>query len=308
MTDRNALMADAYLTASAALDDSSLQHTALNDLDFIIGHLRAPDGSFYHVWSDGHAQVSGLAADQVYLFNALVDAYQFSADQKYLAEARKLAAIIVKNFRAKDSNLLTNRDTEDAHTVIAHSSATAQVFFDLPTPSVQATMAIATAKLALLTGDDSYSKTANEMMTSAPAMAGAMLSNSVATVGLALEYRANGDATVAIAGPPGDARAAALWRMALASYRPGKIVTRIGSDRAAVPRGEYAAAAAARCSESRQLKAKNVPLAFVCAGTACATPVVTPAKLAQVIRKFGVKGSDRTTVANDRPASPHPPM
>ncbi len=63
-------------------------------------------------------------------------------------------------------------------------------------------MAIATAKLALITGDDSYSKAANELMASAPAMAGSMLSNSVATVGLALEYRANGDATVAIVGPP----------------------------------------------------------------------------------------------------------
>jgi hypothetical protein len=303
MTDRNALMADAYLTASAALDDSGLQRTALDDLDFIIAHLRAPDGSFYHVWSDGHAQVSGLAADQVYLLNALVDAYQFSANEKYLAEARKLDAIIVKNFRANDSNLLTNRDTEDAHTVIAQSSATAQVFFDLPTPSVQATMAIATAKLALLTGDDGYSKTANEMMASAPAMAGAILSNSVATVGLALEYRANGEATVAIAGPPGDARAAALWRMALASYRPGKVVTRIGSDRSSVTAMPAAARAMFESSA-----AKNVPLAFVCAGTACATPVVTPAKLAQVIRKFGVKGIDQTTVANDKPTSPHPPM
>jgi uncharacterized protein YyaL (SSP411 family) len=303
MTDRNALMADAYLAASATLDDSSLQRVALNDLDFMIAHMRAPDGSFFHVWSDGRAQVSGLAADQVYLLNALVDAYQFSADDKYLAEARKLAAVIVKNFRANDSNLLTNRDTEDAHTVIAQSSATAQVFFDMPTPSVQATMAIATAKLALLTGDDGYSKTANDMMTSAPATAGAMLSNSVATVGLALEYRANGEATVAIAGPPGDARAAALWRMALASYRPGKIVTRIGSDSSSVAAMPPAARAMFESSA-----AKNVPLAFVCAGTACATPVGTPAKLAQVIRKFGVKGSDQTTLANDPPAPSHPPM
>ena len=67
MTDRNALMADAYLTASAALDDSSLQRTALTDLDFIVAHMRAPDGSFFHVWSDGRAQVAGLVADQVYL-------------------------------------------------------------------------------------------------------------------------------------------------------------------------------------------------------------------------------------------------
>jgi uncharacterized protein YyaL (SSP411 family) len=237
------------------------------------------------------------------VLNALVDAYQFSADEKYLVEARKLAAIIVKNFQAKGSNLLKNRNTEDASTVIAQASASGQVFLDLPTPSVQATMAIAMAKLALITGDDNYSKNANELMASAPAMAGSMLSNSVATVGLALEYRANGGATVAIVGPPGDARATALWRMALASYRPGKIVTRIGSNRSDT--ASMPAAARAMFDSSA---AKNVPLAFVCAGTACANPVATPAKLAQVIRKFGVKGTDTTAVANDGPASARPPM
>jgi uncharacterized protein YyaL (SSP411 family) len=91
--------------------------------------------------------------------------------------------------------------------------------------------------------------------------------------------------------------------MALASYRPGKIVTRLGSDRSSA--ASMPAAARAMFESSA---AKNVPLAFVCAGTACATPVVTPAKLAQVIRKFGVKGIDQTTVANDKPTSPHPPM
>jgi uncharacterized protein YyaL (SSP411 family) len=130
-----------------------------------------------------------------------------------------------------------------------------------------------------------------------------MLSNAVATVGLELEYRANGGATVAIVGPAGDARASALWRMALASYRPGKIVMRIGSNRS-----DTASMPAAARAMLDSTAAKNVPLAFVCAGTACATPVATPAKLAQVIRKFGVKGVDQTAVANGKPASAAPPM
>ncbi|MGD0671645.1 MAG: thioredoxin domain-containing protein [Candidatus Binatus sp.] len=303
MTDRNALMADAYLTASAALDDPGLQRTALNDLDFILGHLRAPDGSFFHVWSGGRGQVAGLAADQVYLLDAMIDAYQFSAEEKYLVEARMLAAIILKNFRADGSSLLVNRETEDAGTVIAQSQASAPVFYDMPAPSVQATMAIATAKLGLLTGDGSYAKAANELMASAPAMAGSMLSNSVATVGLELEYRANGDAMVAVAGPHSDARAAALWNTALASYRPGKIVMRIGSDRGAAKAMPDAMQAMFASSAE-----KGVPLAFVCAGTACATPVGTPAKLAEVIWRFGVPGNDKASLANDRPALGRPPM
>jgi len=302
MTDRNALMADAYLAASAALDDSSLQRAALNDLDFIITHMRAPDGSFFHVWSDGRVHVAGLAADQVYLLNALIDAYQFSADEKFLAEARALAAIILKDFRADGSSLLVNRESEDANTVIAQSQTSGQVFLDMSTPSVQATMAIAAAKLGIITGDDNYSKIADELMASAPVMAGSMLSDLVATVGLALEYRANGEAMVAIVGPHGDARAAALWRMALASYRPGKIVMRIGSDSGAE---SMPAAARAMLASSA---AKGVPLAFVCAGTACATPVGTPAKLAMVIRSFGVERRDKTTLANDKPALARPPM
>jgi len=302
MTDRNALMSSAYLTASAALRDPSLQREAFDDLNFILAHLRALDGSFFHVWSDGHAQVAGLVADQVYLVDALVDAYQFSADQKYLAEAQTLATIILKNFRANGSGLLVNRDTEDASTVIAGSQASGQVFFDLPTPSVQATMAIATAKLALITGDDTYAQAANELMASAPAMAGSMLSSTVATVGLELEYRANGEATIAIASSANDARAADLWKTALASYRPGKVVIRIGSDRNA---SAMPAAARAMFASST---AKGVPLAFVCAGTACATPIAKPAKLAEVIRTFGVKGGDRTVIATDKPAVARPPM
>ncbi|MGA7871600.1 MAG: hypothetical protein WCA22_11950, partial [Candidatus Binatus sp.] len=176
------------------------------------------------------------------------------------------------------------------------------VFLDMSMPSVQATMAIATAKLALITGDDRYSKIADELMESAPAMAGSMMSDLVATVGLALEYRANGQATVAIAGPHGDARAAALWKMALASYRPGKVVMRVGSDYG----GAEVPAAARTMFESSA--AKGVPLAFVCAGTACATPIETPAKLAAVIRRFGVKGIGKTTLANDKPVLTRPPL
>jgi uncharacterized protein YyaL (SSP411 family) len=283
------------------LDDSRLQRAALDDLDFILARMRAPDGSFFHVWSDERAQVGGLVTDQVYLFNALIDAYQFSADEKYLTEAQKLAAIILKRFRTEGSNLLVNRETEDAGTVIGRAAVNGQVFFDMPMPSVQATMALASAKLAVLTGDQSYAKDANELMASAP---DSMLSSSVATVGLALENRANGDATVVVVGPKGDARAAALWRMALASYRPGKIVMRVASDRG----GNEAAIPAAARAMLASSAAKGVPLAFVCAGTACATPVATPAKLAAVIRKFGVNGIENTAFARDRPPLARPPM
>jgi len=288
------LMADAYLTASAALSDLGLKRIALNDLDFILAHLRAPDGSFYHVWSDGRAQVAGLVADQVYLLDALIDAYQFSAEEKYLAEARALAAIILKNFRAPGSGLLVNLSGTGKGTVIAESEAGAQVFYDMPMPSVQATMAIATDKLGLLTGIDSSARASNDLLADVPSIAKSMMSNAIATLGLALEYRKNGQAVVAIAGPQADPRAAALWKAALACYRPGKIVTIVQSNHGPT---ELPAAAQAMFAASA---GQGVPLAFVCAGTACATPVRSPEKLANVIKRFGVSGTDQSTLANDR--------
>jgi uncharacterized protein len=302
MTDRNALMADAYLTASAALGDQSLKRIALNDLDFILAHMRARDGSVYHVWSDGHAQVAGLVADQVYLLDALIDAYQFSGEEKYLAEARTLAAIIVKTFRAPGSGVLVNLSSADNGPVIAESAASAQVFYDMPMPSVQATMSIATAKLGLLTGDDSYAKMSDELLANA-AMAKSMMSSAVATLGLALEYGKYGDAVVAVVGSQTDPRAAALLKTALASYRPGKSVTLIQSNRG-VATGLPPAAQAMVAASAGEAS----PLAFVCAGTACATPVRSPEKLANVIKQFGVNGSGKTTLANDRQVPQPPPM
>jgi uncharacterized protein YyaL (SSP411 family) len=302
MTDRNALMADAYLTASAALDDQSLKHIALDDLDFILAHMRARDGSVYHVWSDGRAQVAGLVADQVYLLNALIDAYQFSGEEKYLAEARSLAAVILKKFRAPGSGVLVNLSSADNGPVIAQSAPGAQVFYDMPMPSVQATMSIATAKLGLLTGDDSYTKRSSELLADA-SMAKSMMSSAVATLGLALEDGKYGDAVVAIVGSQSDSRAAGLLKTALASYRPGKIVTRIESSHG-VATGLPPAAQAMVAASAGEAS----PLAFVCAGTACATPVRSPEKLANVIRQFGVSGSGKQTLANDRQVPQPPPM
>jgi uncharacterized protein YyaL (SSP411 family) len=169
------------------------------------------------------------------------------------------------------------------------------VFYDMPMPSPQATMSIATAKLGLLTGDEGYTKASNELLADAPSLAKSMMSNAIATLGLALEYRKNGEAVVAIVGPSDDPRAAQLLKTALGCYRPGKIVTTIQSNRGGA--AELPAAARAMLAAS---VGEKVPLGFVCTGTACATPVRSPEKLADVIKRFGVNGADVTALAIDK--------
>ena len=97
---------------------------------------------------------------------------------------------------------------------------------------------------------------------------------------------------VAIAGADNDSRTMSLWRAALATYRPGKVVVRLasGDKNAQLPdamKAMYEAAAH-----------RDAPLAFVCAGTACANPASNPEALAKTIRDFAVNRQSSANLAN----------
>ncbi len=189
LVDRNALMASAYLSASAALHDDSLRRIALDDLDFIIAHARASDGSYYHVWANGRAEVPGLAADQVYMLDAVTAAYQTSREPRYLKEARALADLVMKQYRDTASGLLENRP--ESNVVPAPMKGSAEVLFDHPMPSVQATAAIALRILSALTADKRYDDDAKTILAAAPDRVSADAGTTIGTLGLALEQRAD---------------------------------------------------------------------------------------------------------------------
>jgi uncharacterized protein len=292
MTDRNALMAAAYLDASAALGDGQLRKIALDDLDFILAHLRAPGGGFYHVWSNGRAAVAGLAADQVYLMNALLAAYQATDDPKYLSEARALATLIAGKYLDPASGLIADRTAPLKDNVVASRAPAPQTLYDMPMPSVQGAAAMGLATLAAITSDANYAKQAAALLAAAPALAGSAAGSTLGTLGLALEEHARGDTIVAIAGDRADRRTAALWRAALAAYRPGKVIVRVDS-----PQLKGGALPPALAAMYRASRGRKVPLAFVCAGTACANPVADASALAATIRSFGVASAARAASA-----------
>jgi uncharacterized protein YyaL (SSP411 family) len=279
MTDRNALMISGYLSASEATGDRISRQAAIAALDFILANLRDPHGGFYHLWASGHASVAGIAADQVDLLGALIDAYQISGEEKYLKEARALADLIAAKYRDR-GGMIANR-SGDGRAFAEHTSV--QAIYDLPLPSVQASAARAMRSLGELAFDGRYTKIADALLAPALATAGSGAGASLGTLGLALEEHADGGATVAIVGNPRDPRTQSLAETALSAYRPGKVVMRIDPSRAkrgAMPesaRAMYAAAAD-----------RNSPLAFVCAGSACSRPSTTTEQLRRAIGEFQV--------------------
>ena len=291
LIDRNALMLSAYLSASAALGNEHLKQVALDNLEYLYANARAADGSFYHVLDRGKASVPGLAADQVYMMNALLDAYQASGDGKYLDRASTLSAIIFEGFRDSSTGLLKSRAPATPGTVLTQAAPLAQVFYDDPTPAIQAAAAQAFQTRASLTSDESYAVKSEQLLHPALSRIGPFAGASNGALGLALEERVNGEAMVEIAGPDHDSRTAELWRAALATYRPGKVVIRIASkDKAAqlpeTMKAMYEAAAQ-----------RDAPLAFMCAGTACAAPAGSADALSKTIRDFAVNRASAGNLA-----------
>jgi uncharacterized protein YyaL (SSP411 family) len=287
MTDRNALMISGYLAASDATGDRISRQAAVAALDFLLANLRDPHGGFYHTWRDGQATVPGIVADQVYMLRALLDAYQATGDERYLRNARSLANLIIDKYR-NGSGLLTNRGSDLDHDLVT-ASAGAQLMFDQPMPSAQAAAARAMRVLGEITSDHRYLKAADTLLAPVPRLIGSGDDSGLGTLGLALEERADGGATVTIVGDSKDPRTLTLTETALGTFRPGKVVIRLDPSQAkgaAMPplaRAMYEAA-----SDHQE------PLAFVCAGTACSRPVTTDAQLSKVLGDFQVAEIART--------------
>jgi uncharacterized protein len=292
LIDRNALMASAYIAASEALGDEHLKRIALDNLEYLYTNARAPDGSFFHVLDHGKPSVVGLAADQVYMMSAMLDAYQASGDRKYLDRATMLGALVFEAFRDPATGMLKSRAPATPGTVLTQTGPSPQVFYDDPTPAIQAIAAEAMQTLAALTSDPAYAAKSEQLLRPASSRIGPFAGPNNGELGLALEARADGEAVVAIAGAALDPRTTELWRSALATYRPGKVVVRVASkdDAARLPETMKAMYGAATH--------RGAPLAFVCAGTACATPSSSADALAKTIRDFAVNRGNSGNLAS----------
>ncbi len=283
LIDRNALMAAAFLAAAPALKDQELARIALDDLDYLRAHARDADGSYFHVISDSQATVSGLLADQAFMVRAMLAAYQSTGRSTYLTEAGKLADLVLKEYRDPASGLLRDRIAREAGTVLAQSGGGSNVLYDRPMPSPQAVMASAMQTLAALTGEKRYAEEAAKLLAPASTRVNPQAAALIATLGLALEIQAGGEAVVAIVGASTHPRTNALLSAALGTYRPGKVVMPL--DAATGVAAQLPATARAMFDATRD---RSAPMAFVCAGSACANPVSAPEQLMRTMREFNI--------------------
>lgn len=263
LTDRNALMDSAFLAAAETFNLPRLRAIALANLNYLTTHARLSDGSYGHV-VDQPSAVQGLAADQVYLLDALLDAYQNSGQPRYLSQARELAGIVERNFLS--NGLVVNHEPASQAAVLGDWRGGSAAYYDGETPSLQGVVARDFMVMGILARDQQEVALSSRLLANVPisARAGMML----ATVGRALAERGHGQALVQVDGGPANPQTQSMLQAAEAVYRPGKILMPMDGATGARDPGAVSAR--------------------VCAGNSCSSPVDQAKELEDAIRNFGL--------------------
>lgn len=96
-TNYNALMATARLLASVVLENPNNQNFALRTIDVLLEHSFSSRKGMYHYYSDGKRHLPGLLTDQAHMMKCLINAYEATADRKFLNCAENIAQFTLTN-------------------------------------------------------------------------------------------------------------------------------------------------------------------------------------------------------------------
>ena len=260
----NAMMAEAFLDAGAALGREDCARFALKTLErlwdegFVPGH-----GMPHRLDATGTRHPTPntpfLLDDQAQAASAFLAAYEHTGDGRWLGRARDLAEMMHAFYwDAEHGGFFDTLGASGA----GFLTARAKPIQDAPTSSPNATAALVLLRLHAVTEEARFRERA-EATLAAFAGSAAELGLYASTYARALDFLLNGECRIVVA----DATTmdGALLPSALSAYRPRKVV---------VPRRES------------PVPGIPPPVALVCAGTACAAPCRSPAELRATLESF----------------------
>ena len=278
----NGMMASAFIEAYMVLGVEDCRDQALLTIDRFLKEAYEPGKGFYHSLVDGVAKIDGLLDDQVHMARALLDAHEATGNPGYLGTAQEMMDYAIAEFWddsyggffdiARSKNASVGLDIAD------------KPIQDSPTPSSNAVAVLVLDRLHHLTQRQEYRAKA-ELTLKAFGPRCTQYGLFASTYFLALDYHIAPPAHVVIAGDRGDQRTQALWRKALSTYRPKKLVSIYdpadGSESSLPP------------AVVGMLERSDKSLAYVCAGNTCAMPTADVTELESTIKTFGQARSSK---------------
>ena len=264
----NALTARALAEAGAAFDRPEWIDAARENVAFLLANLRRDDGRFLRSWQETAAIVPGqgrarhlaYADDYAALLGAVITLAELD-DAGWLDEATRIAGELLRLFHDDAAGGFFTTGV-DAPALIVRPKD----YEDNATPSENSLAAGALLRLAALTGETSYERVASEVL---DAMAPVVGRHPVAFGELlqALERSVSAPIEIAVVGPAGDPRTAALRREVTGRLLPTAVM--LCGDPVT------GNAVTSPLLADRPLVG-GVPAAYVCEHFSCRAPVTDP--------------------------------
>ncbi len=98
LSDWNGLMIAALAKGAQAFDEPAYETAARKAADFILNHMRSPDGRLFHRSREGQSLITGFLDDYAFLIWGLLELYEASLDARFLKEALELNDLLLKHF------------------------------------------------------------------------------------------------------------------------------------------------------------------------------------------------------------------
>jgi uncharacterized protein YyaL (SSP411 family) len=149
LTEWNALMLATLAEAAAATGDDGWLAMATANGEFLVEHLRRPDGRWLRSWQDGRARHLAYAADHAALVDAFTRLAEASGQSRWIDHAVETASAMIELFWDDERGGLFTAG-HDADRLIARPKD----LQDNATPAANSIAAVALLRLWALTGRD----------------------------------------------------------------------------------------------------------------------------------------------------------
>ncbi len=158
LADWNGLVISALAQAYRAFGDPEYRMAAERAMQFILSHLRAPEGGLFHRYCDGEAAIPAFADDYAFLIQALIGLYGTSFDPGWLKEAIAMEEYVTEHFLDRDhGGYFTASDTSVPLIVRTKE------IYDGVTPSCNSVMLQNLVRLGHMTGNPVYHERASAL-------------------------------------------------------------------------------------------------------------------------------------------------
>jgi uncharacterized protein YyaL (SSP411 family) len=273
LTAWNGLMLAAFAEASRVLGRDDYRRVAECNAEFVLKELRR-DGRLLRSWKSGasagrgRARFNAYLEDYAYYADGLLALYQATFDPRWFVEARTLMNTALKYFADPDGGFF---DTSHDHEQLITRPKTLQ---DNAIPSGNAMAVDVLLRLAAYTGDDDYSRPAEEMLAGMTPMM-QQHPDGFSHWLSALAFQLAPPKEIALIGDPAADNTRAMLEVLSGSYRPHQVMA------LAAPEDKTAASVIPLLADRPQINGKAT--AYVCQGFVCQAPVTEPTPLAEQI-------------------------